>query len=206
MSNSPLDLDLSELNLDPQTLKAIAQLLDYTESFINPSQQPEAIASLYDLKNQITQLKSQKGKASSQKIVPNYKQLKYAFNANRDASEKISGTSSYLLLFYAAECGLKSVWLKRNQRNQRRYKTQDNSVLFKYGHSLDRWVKALKISTGAVGEPPDFHLEGDRSTILDIGKAHQVWRYGIKIEAKDEQKLVEWLQNICNWIKENINR
>ena len=202
MSKSLPNLDLSELNSD--SLKAIAQLLDYTESLIDPSQKPEAIASLYDLKNQIVQLKSQKGKTPSQRIVPNYKQLKHAFNKNLAASEKVSGTSSYLLLFYAVECGLKSVWLKR--RKTRNLKTQDNSLLFKYGHSLDIWVKELRISANEAGTPPNFHLDGDRSTILDISKAHQVWRYGIKIEAKDEQKLVEWLQNICNWIKENINR
>lgn len=206
MSDFLQNLDLSELNLDPPTLKAIAQLLDYTESLIDPSQESEAIASLYDLKNQIFQLKNQTGKTSSQKIAPNYKQLKHAFNTNRSASETISGTSSYLLLFYAVECGLKSVWLKRSQRHQKKSKTQDNSLLFKYGHRLDLWVKELRISSKEVGTPANFYLDGDRSTILDIGKVHQVWRYGIKIEAKDEQKLVEWLQNICNWIKENINR
>jgi hypothetical protein len=206
MSKSLPNLDLSELSLDPQTLKAIEDLLDYTESFINPSQEPEAIASLYDLKNQIIQLKNQKSQTSSQKIVPNYKQLKHAFNQNLAASETISGTPSYLLIFYAVECGLKSIWFKGNQRNQRRSKTQDNSLLFKYGHSLDLWVKELKISAKEVGVLPNFHLDGDRSIILDIGKAHQVWRYGIKIKAEDEQKVVEWLQHICNWIKENINR
>ncbi len=204
MSDFLQNLDLSELNLDPPTLKAIAQLLDYTESLIDPSQQPEAIASLYDLKNQIIKLKSQTGKTSSQKMLPNDKQLKHAFNTNRSASEKISGTSSYLLLFYAVECGLKSVWL--NRRKTRKLKTQDNSLLFKYGHSLDLWVKELKIAAKEVGVPPNFHLDGDRSTILKIGKAHQVWRYGVKIKLEDEKKLVEWLQNICNWIKENINR
>ena len=60
MSDFLQDLDLFELNLDLATLKAIEQLLDYTELFINPSQEPEAIAYLYDLKNQIFQLKSQK--------------------------------------------------------------------------------------------------------------------------------------------------
>ncbi len=50
MSDFLPNLDLSELSLDPQTLRAIAQLLDYTESVIDPSQKPEAIASLYDLK------------------------------------------------------------------------------------------------------------------------------------------------------------
>jgi hypothetical protein len=206
MSDFLQDLDLFELNLDPQTLRAIEELLDYTESVIDPSKEPEAIASLYDLKNQIVQLKSQKGKTLSGKIVPNDKQLKHACNTNLVASEKVSGTSSYLLLFYAVECGLKSVWLKRNQRHQKKSKTQDNSLLFKYGHSLDIWVKELKISAKEVGTAPNFHLDRDRSTILDISKAHQVWRYGIKIEAEDEQKLVEWLQHICNWIKENINR
>lgn len=62
MSKSLPNLDLSELNLDPQTLRAIEELLDYTESLIDPTQEAGAIASLYDLKNQIVQLKSQKGR------------------------------------------------------------------------------------------------------------------------------------------------
>ncbi|NEP41070.1 MAG: hypothetical protein F6K35_18335 [Okeania sp. SIO2H7] len=60
MSDFLQNLDLFELKLDLPTLRAIAELLDYTESLIDPSQEQEAIAYLYDLKNQIFQLKSQK--------------------------------------------------------------------------------------------------------------------------------------------------
>ncbi|MEM1168182.1 MAG: hypothetical protein AAGJ08_03605 [Cyanobacteria bacterium P01_H01_bin.35] len=46
MSNPLSNLDLSELKLNSLTLKAIEDLLNYTESLIDPAKTPEAIASL----------------------------------------------------------------------------------------------------------------------------------------------------------------
>lgn len=130
--------------------------------------------------------------------------LRQAFHAHFKEAQKISGICSYLLLFYAAECGLKSIWLKR-KKLLTTANIPDQALLSKDGHNLDRWIKELKISANQVGATPHFHLTKDGS-ILDITKAHQVWRYGIKIRPEDEKKLVEWLKNICNYIKDNINR
>lgn len=203
MSNPLSNLDFSELKLDLLTLKAIEELLNYTESLIDPAT-PEAIASLHDLKKQIFQLKNQKNKLGSQMIPAGQSDLRQAFHAHRKEAKKISGTCSYLLLFYAAECGLKSIYLRRNNLSKTD-KIQNQALLSKDGHNLDRWIKELKISANQVGATPHFHLANGGSS-LDIQKAHQVWRYGVKIKVEDEKKLVEWLENICNYIKENINR
>ncbi|MEM1168181.1 MAG: hypothetical protein AAGJ08_03600 [Cyanobacteria bacterium P01_H01_bin.35] len=133
-----------------------------------------------------------------------YSDLKKAFHAHRKEAKKISGISYYLLLFYTAECGLKSLYLK-GKKLSTTDKIQDQGLLSKDGHNLGRWVKELKIAAKEVGATPNFHLEKSGS-ILDIEKAHQVWRYGVKIKPEDEKKLVEWLENICNYIEENINR
>lgn len=71
-----------------------------------------------------------------------------------------------------------------------------------YHKNLDRWIKELKISA-IVGTPPHFRLDRGGST-LDIEKAHQAWRYNIRMNPQDQEALVQWLENLCNWIKGEI--
>lgn len=204
MSESLPNLNIAQLNLDPTSLKAIEQLLGYTVSRIDPQIQPEAIAYLSQLQNQIVQLKSQKGNLNYKKLHVGVSELRQAFHAHRGAAQEIKDSSSHLLLFYAAECGLKSTWLKQKKLLTTE-QIPDPTLLSKDGHNLDRWVKELRISARHVKSTPYFHLARGGST-LDIEKVHQAWRYGIRIKPEDEKKLVEWLNSICNWIKESINR
>lgn len=131
-------------------------------------------------------------------------QLDNAFHVHFNGYSKIQGICSYLLLFYAAECGLKSIWLKQNKLRTTN-KIADRQMLSKYGHNLNIWIKEIKIPANQVKKPPHFRLSSDNST-LDLAQAHQVWRYGIPIQSQDEQELIEWLKNLCYWIKENINQ
>ncbi|NER96801.1 MAG: hypothetical protein F6J86_23630 [Symploca sp. SIO1B1] len=131
-------------------------------------------------------------------------QLRQAFNAHLCASEQSQGMASNLLLFYAAECGIKSIWLRRN-RLRTTDDISDQTLLSKDGHNLDRWRKELRISASQVSEAPHFRLARDSSS-LDVEKAHQAWRYGIRMNSQDEKDLVKWLENLCHWIKENIKR
>lgn len=139
------------------------------------------------------------------KIHVGVSELRQAFHTHSQsaAAEKIKHISAYLLLFYAVECGLKSTWLKQN-RLQNTEQIPRQTPLYEDGHNLDIWVKELKISASQVSATPDFRLEKGGSS-LNIGKAHQAWRYGIQIKAEDEKVLFEWLNSICKWIKENIN-
>ena len=137
-------------------------------------------------------------------LITGTSQLRQAFNAHLFASKQTQGMASNLLLFYAVECGIKSVWLRRN-RLQTINDISDQTLLSKDGHNLDRWRKELRISASQVAQAPHFHLASDGSN-LDIEKAHQAWRYGIRINSQDEKELVKWLENLCDWIKENINR
>lgn len=151
-------------------------------------------------------MRSQQGNFSSKKIHVGVNELRQAFHAHRQsaAAAQIKPISAYLLLFYAVECGLKSIWLKQNKL-QTTEQIPDSTLLSKDGHNLDRWVKELKISASQVGATPDFYLKKGGSS-LKIEKAHQAWRYNIRIKPEDEKVLVEWLNSICNWIKENINQ
>ncbi|MEG5014813.1 MULTISPECIES: hypothetical protein [unclassified Microcoleus] len=151
-------------------------------------------------------LEPQKEKLSS-KIPAGVSELRQAFNSHLSAYEKTTDSfcaSSYLLLFYAAECGMKSIWLKRNKLRTTN-DISDSTLLSPDGHNLDRWKKELKISARIVGETPHFSLANGGSD-LGIEKAHQVWRYGIRMNSEKEKRVVEWLKNVCNWVKEEINR
>ena len=115
MSDSLPNLNIAQLNLDPTCLKAIEQLLDLSLSRIDPQTQAEAIADLSQLQNQIVQLKNKKGNLNSKKLHVGVSELRQAFHTHRGAADKTQGISSHLLLFYAAECGLKSIWLKQKK-------------------------------------------------------------------------------------------
>ncbi|AOW99224.1 hypothetical protein BJP34_06925 [Moorena producens PAL-8-15-08-1] len=142
------------------------------------------------------------------KIPADVSELKQAFHQHLAAHTSVTGSSSYLLLFYAAECGLKSIWLRRNNLQT----TEDfPDQIEKHGHKLDMWCKELEIPASQFTfktqtenkSTPSFHLACGGSS-RNIGAAHQAWRYGITIKKEDEEYLVNWLHQLCNWIKENI--
>lgn len=136
------------------------------------------------------------------KIPAGMSQLRQAFHAHLRASQQTQASCSCLLLFYAVECGMKSIYLRRN-RLKETSNISDQTLLSRDGHNLDRWVKELRISASQVGNTPYFRLKSGGSS-LDIEKAHQAWRYGIQINSKDEENLVKWLKALCNWIKDDI--
>jgi hypothetical protein len=150
-------------------------------------------------------LKPQKEKFSS-KIPAGVSGLRQAFHSHLSAYEKTRdtfSTSSYLLLFYAAECGMKSVWLKRNNLKTTN-DIADSTMLSPDGHNLNRWKKELRISA-SIDNAPAFSLAVGGAD-LEVAKAHQVWRYGIRMDPDKEKRVVEWLEKVCHWVKEEINR
>jgi hypothetical protein len=127
-----------------------------------------------------------------------------------EAYQKWRSTKGFepLLLFYAVECGLKHVYLKRhNLRN-----TDDLSDDLR-SHDLEKLIEELKISRNVVDTPPKFKCERDSrkpkinadSQPHPIGVAHEAWRYGVIIETEDEQKLIDWLNSVSRWIEEKID-
>ncbi|MEQ8958736.1 MAG: hypothetical protein RLP02_12560, partial [Coleofasciculus sp. C2-GNP5-27] len=111
-------------------------------------------------------------------------ELEQAFKNHLAAVGETKGTASYLLLFYATECGLKRIWLRRNKLRTTN-QIQDPTLLSQDGHNLDRWRKELKIpaSDSQIKATPHFRLKRDGSN-WDIEKAHQVWRYGIRMNSQ----------------------
>lgn len=134
-------------------------------------------------------------------------ELRQAFHAHRRVAGSGGASSSYLLLFYAVECGLKAVWLKRHNL-WTTAQMRDKTLLSRNGHDLRRWSKELKLParlTQSPTSPVQFRLTSDNSA-WDVGDAHQAWRYGVRMDPDDEQALVAWLGRLGAWLHEELQR
>lgn len=113
-----------------------------------------------------------------------------------------------LLLFYAVECGLKAVWLKRQCRT-----LFDGDSIKGTGHNLHQILKCLRVDPKLL-PPEDFVLgqvnsklgqvKGDQ-VLLDrkgkFGDLHQVWRYGGACESPSDRDCELHLEKVLNWIQ-----
>lgn len=109
--------------------------------------------------------------------------------------------SHRLLLFYAVECGLKAVWLRRQGRTL--FSGEDIS---KVRHDLRQILKDLRVgSLLALPEsfqlPPATHDGSHISRNGKIGDLHQVWRYGGKCTSPTDHECEQMLENVLNWIR-----
>ena len=134
-------------------------------------------------------------------ISAGYTELRKAFLNHTKISDSGENDSHHLLLFYGLECGLKSIYLKRNRIYQSNQITDEN---LRSTHDLFLFIKNLRLPAQIAGaSSPTFRLERD-GTSLEIKLAHEAWRYGIMIRKEDAEKLILWMCAIHTWVKENI--
>ncbi len=136
-------------------------------------------------------------------IPAGWSELKFAFERHYFVGRGTNSISHNLLLFYGVECGLKSIYLRRN-------KLKDTSQIMdgdlRKSHDLIGWVKQLRLPASLTSSVShNFRLRRSHSS-YSLEFAHQVWRYGIAIHQNDEFVLLAWLNRIADWIKENIHR
>lgn len=117
------------------------------------------------------------------------------------AENKMRKNPHRLLLFYAVECGLKVVWLKRKNRT-----LFDGEDISQTGHDLREILKSLKIGAN-LDLPDDLRLKTVKyngSITLrtgDISILHQVWRYGGECQSPTDHECEKKLENILSWIQ-----
>lgn len=106
-----------------------------------------------------------------------------------------------LLLFYAVECGLKAVWLKRQRRS-----IFAGGDIQRMGHDLQQVLKDLKVGAD-LSLPESFRLSvaGNGTTSIPrggkFGDVHQAWRYGGKCEVPTDKDSEQQLLNVLKWIQ-----
>ena len=134
-------------------------------------------------------------------ISSGYTELRKAYLDHTRIADSGKEESYYLLFSYGLECGLKSIYLKRN-KILRTDQISDGNL--RNSHDLFMMIKELRLPAQIAGtSAPSFRLARD-GTALPIKNVHEAWRYGILIRADDLQNLLGWMQNIRNWIKETI--
>ena len=106
-----------------------------------------------------------------------------------------------LLMFYAVECGLKAVWLKRHSQT-----VFGKEHIEKTGHNLRKILKDLKV--GAELSLPEtlslttVTMNGSQEPRNgDVSILHQAWRYGGNCVAPSDEECVLQLEKILTWIR-----
>ncbi|MDZ5650345.1 hypothetical protein [Nitrospirillum sp. BR 11828] len=108
--------------------------------------------------------------------------------------------SAALLLFYAAECGLKAAYmLQNNLKNTSEVRGGAKSAR-SYGHDLRSLIHALNISRMTIKPHPLITVSRTGSS-GDVTILHEAWRYGEKIH--DTNAVCEWLTSIVEWCRNN---
>ncbi len=107
-----------------------------------------------------------------------------------------------LLRFYAVECGLKAIWLKRRSRTL--FNADDVSQT---GHDLRKILKDLGVGQNLL-LPTKFELSDvedngiSRPRRFDkIGDLHQVWRYGGICQSPSDVECDDHLEKLLCWIQ-----
>lgn len=110
------------------------------------------------------------------------------------------GDTAALLLFYAAECALKSVYMQRNGLKTTEDARGSAQSARSYGHRLPALVQALSISRSSVSRQPLVRTSrtGD---VVDTAALHEAWRYGERLEGVSD--VHAWLQTIITWCRNN---
>jgi hypothetical protein len=113
------------------------------------------------------------------------------------AAEVTDLDSRALLLFYAAECGLKAIYMARNVLKTTSAAHAARSAA-SFNHRLDEIIVALKIPAATLAHQPGaLSLRAPASTTVAVGELNQVWRYGATLAAPNIA--VPWLEAVVTY-------
>ncbi len=106
-----------------------------------------------------------------------------------------------LLLFYAVECGLKAVWLKRQSRT-----LFDQDDINKTGHDLRQVLKDLRVGDdlslpSSLTFSPVKRNNKNVSRTGNISILHQGWRYGGECVIPSDEECETQLEKVMAWIE-----
>ena len=114
----------------------------------------------------------------------------------------ISQTANRLTLFYAAECGLKAVCMRRLRL---RTTAQLQPQLKAQGHDLMFWARQLRLPASITKGVITIRVRNEQ-VARDLSVAHQAWRYGVKVNGEDEPVLIVWLKDVCDWAIQELRQ
>lgn len=121
-----------------------------------------------------------------------------------DTADRLTGRPSHLLRFYAVECGLKAMILKR--RNLRSTSQLDQHLR---GHDLRRLAAELRLDAATYRDLRRCRRRaqgGRNDRLVEPAEMHQAWRYGLGVEPEDEKAFVAGLISLERRCREELRR
>ncbi len=108
--------------------------------------------------------------------------------------------SAALLLFYAVECGLKSIYMLRNNLRSTDDERANAQSARSFSHNIVSLMIALNISRVSIRPAPPIVIA--RSGLSGHPLVlHEAWRYGEKV--KDANAIYDWLASLIDWCRKN---
>lgn len=142
------------------------------------------------------------------------RELQRAWLVNLQASKNEKRNNAHrLLLFYAIECGLKAVLMKRRSANC----TEDCQEIGTVQHDINKLLDILSADQ-SLRLPRQFKMSSirikgkERERTLEPGKINQMWRYGgVLPESSNsadatDSKLENQLERISRWVEGELRR
>ncbi|MFF9277746.1 hypothetical protein [Streptomyces griseosporeus] len=123
----------------------------------------------------------------------------------RDSAESVDSNSAIgdvatvcLLLFYAAECGLKERLLVRQGHR--------DSAALEATHDLRKLAKELRLPR-VIGARLDrlqsCKMHPPTRGSVALADLHQAWRYGAKLDSADEKEAQDALRALISWCEQD---
>lgn len=120
--------------------------------------------------------------------------------ASAERERPYDSDSAALLLFYAAECGLKSVYMIQNNLKFTDEIRGAAASARSFSHNIVALVEALSISRASIKPVPPVVI--DRLILKGTPSIlHEAWRYGEKV--RDTNLIYEWLRSLIEWCRKN---
>lgn len=111
------------------------------------------------------------------------------------ASSLDEESSRALLLFYAAECGLKAIYMQKFMLRTTASSNAAAKSPASFKHNLDDLIKALKLPPRALRHSPGkLSLRPPATDDIRVGDLNQVWRYGATLATPNTA--VQWLETV----------
>lgn len=103
--------------------------------------------------------------------------------------------SRALLLFYAAECGLKAIYMQKFMLKTTSSSNAAAKSPASFKHNIDDLIKALKLPPVTLAHSPGkLTLRPPVIGDVHVGDLNQVWRYGATLATPNSA--VQWLETV----------
>lgn len=137
------------------------------------------------------------------------REMQKAWRDNKSAADKTPRTNAHrLLLFYAVECGLKAILMKRQYKEC----SDECDDILKAKHNINKLLDFLN-SGGRLKLPSELTMKPIKrknskteERKLTPGEINQMWRYGGCCTTINDDEVEKKLAQIAVWIEGELKR